>query len=144
MEVIDIGCGSGILSIAAHLLGAHHVLAVDIDPLSVKATRDNAILNGIQEGIDTGFGSVNEIVQNKFSIQTAEIVLANILAPVIITLMGEGLADLVKPEGILILSGILDHQKTDVTNVVTSHGFIKSSLEQFEDWVSLAFLKRSS
>ena len=58
MDVIDIGCGSGILSIAARLLGARHALAVDIDPLSVKATQDNAGLNGLNAGIECGLGSV--------------------------------------------------------------------------------------
>ncbi len=144
MDVIDIGCGSGILSIAARLLGTHQVLAVDIDPLSVKATQDNAALNGIREGIETGLGSVAEIKQKKYSIQKAEIVLANILAPVIITLMSEGMAELVKPGGNLILSGILDHQANDVTDVVSSYGFMKGRREQIEDWVSLAFIHQST
>ncbi|MGB8251729.1 MAG: 50S ribosomal protein L11 methyltransferase, partial [Anaerolineaceae bacterium] len=82
MDVIDIGCGSGILSIASRLLGARHVLAVDIDPLSVKATQENAELNGIIEGIECGLGSVTDIKQDIYSIHQAQVVLANILAPV--------------------------------------------------------------
>ncbi|MBN2256297.1 MAG: 50S ribosomal protein L11 methyltransferase [Anaerolineaceae bacterium] len=89
-DVIDIGCGSGILSIAARLLGARHALAVDIDPLAVQATLENATLNGITNGIECGLGSVREVIQAQFSIQKAPLVLANILAPVIITLINEG------------------------------------------------------
>jgi len=143
MDVIDIGCGSGILSIAARLLGAHHALAVDIDPLSVKATQENAELNGLTEGIECGLGSVAEIKQDTYSIHQAQIVLANILAPVIISLIGEGMAELVTPGGMLILSGILDHQANEVTEVVTSHGMISATPERIEDWVTLPFIKPS-
>ncbi len=66
MDVIDIGCGSGILSIAARLLGARHTLAVDIDPLSIQATLDNARLNGLTSGIEIGLGSVREILSGSY------------------------------------------------------------------------------
>jgi len=143
MDVIDVGCGSGILSIAARLLGAHHALAVDIDPLSVKATQENSVLNGITDGIECGLGSVAEIKQGAFSLQQAQMIVANILAPIIITLMDEGMDELVAPEGILILSGILEHQANEVTEVVTSHGMISAASERIEDWVILPFIKPS-
>lgn len=140
-DVIDVGCGSGILSIAARLLGARLALAVDIDPLSVKATQENANLNGLTEGIECGLGSVGEIVRGQFSLHQATVVLANILAPVIIALMDEGLADLVAPGGVLILSGILDHQSKKVQDVAVARGFTLVGTEQQEDWVALALIK---
>ena len=61
--VIDVGCGSGILSIGALKLGASHALAVDIDPPSVRATLSNAILNGVDDDMEVALGSVEEIRQ---------------------------------------------------------------------------------
>ena len=84
--VIDVGCGSGILSIGALKLGAGHALAVDIDPLSTRATLSNAILNDVDDNMEVALGSVAEIRQELYSIQQAPLVLANILAPVIIRL----------------------------------------------------------
>lgn len=141
MDVIDVGCGSGVLSIAARLLGARHALAVDIDPLSVRATQDNSVLNGFTSGIESGLGSVGEINRGQFSLHQASVVLANILAPVIITLMGAGLPDLVAPGGVLILSGILDHQSYMVLDAAIACGLIHIETEQMEDWVALALIK---
>ncbi len=140
-DVIDVGCGSGILSIAARLLGARHALAVDIDPLSVQATQDNAEINGLTSGIECGLGSVGEIKRGQFSLHQAPVVLANILAPVIIRLLDEGMSDLVAPGGILILSGILDHQAASVQAAALAHGFTHLETEQMEDWVALALTK---
>jgi ribosomal protein L11 methyltransferase len=141
MDVIDVGCGSGILSIAARLLGARHALAVDIDPLSIQATLDNAALNGLTSGIECGLGSVGEIHQGKFSLRQASLVLANILAPVIISLLGEGLGNLVTPGGSLILSGILDHQADHVLKTASSYGFKATHTIRSEDWVAIALIK---
>jgi ribosomal protein L11 methyltransferase len=141
MDVIDIGCGSGILSIAARLLGARYTLAVDIDPISVQATRDNAALNDLSDGIECGLGSIGEISQAQFSIRHAPLVLANILASAIILLFDEGLADLVTPGGVLILSGILDHQVEQVLGAAAAHGFLTGKTEQIEDWVALQLVK---
>ena len=97
IDVIDVGCGSGILSIAAIKLGAKKALAVDIDPLSVKATRENSDANGVLNHMEIGEGSVEEVLNNKYSIRSAPLVLANILAPVIIKLLSDGLDKLLMP-----------------------------------------------
>lgn len=138
VEVIDVGCGSGILSIAAIKLGAKRALAVDIDPLSVKATRENAEANGVADGIEIGEGSVKEVLEVQYSIQTAPVVLANILAPVIIRLFEAGLYRLMTPEGIIILSGILEEQECKVLEAAGSHGLRLINKKQMGDWVSLA------
>jgi len=109
-EVIDVGCGSGILSITALKLGARHALAVDVDPEAVANTHVNAAANGVTDRLEVGLGSVAEIRSGAFSIQKAPLVLANILAPVLVRLLEVGLANLLTLGGVLVLSGILEGQ----------------------------------
>jgi ribosomal protein L11 methyltransferase len=136
--VIDIGCGSGILSIAALKLGASHALAVDIDPLAVENTRKNAALNQVHEGIETGQGSLEDIKAGQFSSLQAKFVFANILAPVLESLLETGLRDIVTTDGTVILSGILDEQVSAVLAAAQGVGFKLSERRQSGDWVALA------
>jgi ribosomal protein L11 methyltransferase len=85
-SVIDLGCGSGILSIAALKLGAETALGVDIDAESIKASRENAEANGVAERLILGLGSVDEVRAGKFPFSKSPLVLANILAPVLVRL----------------------------------------------------------
>lgn len=94
--VIDVGCGSGILSITALKLQAGHALGVDIDSASVRRPAKFAA-NEVGADLEVGLGSVGEILEGQFSLRQAPFVLANILAPVIIRLFAAGLADLVTP-----------------------------------------------
>jgi ribosomal protein L11 methyltransferase len=71
IDLIDVGCGSGILSIAALKLGAGHALAVDIDPQAVRSTRENAAANGVLENVESGVGSVSEVLGGQFSMKTS-------------------------------------------------------------------------
>lgn len=135
--VIDVGCGSGILSIGAVKLGASHALAVDIDNAAVISTRENAQANGVLDSIETGIGSVQEVRNGQFSIRQAPLVLANILAPVIIRLFDAGLADLLEPGGKMVLSGILDTQAQDVVNAAETRGLKKIEQRQINDWVAI-------
>jgi len=134
---IDVGCGSGILSIGAVKLGASHALAVDIDNAAVISTRENAQANGVLDSIETGIGSVQEVRNGQFSIRQAPLVLANILAPVIIRLFDAGLADLLEPGGKMVLSGILDTQAQDVVNAAETRGLMKIEQRQINDWVAI-------
>ena len=137
-DVIDVGCGSGILSVAALKLGAEFALGVDIDEASVKASRENADANGIPAAQFTiGLGSVTEILDGEFKIRMAPLVLANILAPVIIRLFEKGLAELVSPGGALILSGILPEQAEKVISSVEAHELNLVEKRQSGDWVAL-------
>ena len=137
-QLIDLGCGSGILSIAALQLGAAHALAVDIDQQAIEAARQNAAANGVGDRLETGLGSVAEIRAGEFSIRQAPLVVANILAPVIIRLLGEGLGELVPPGGVLILSGILEEQAAGVLEAARAAGFENQRRLQEGDWVALA------
>jgi len=141
MTVMDIGCGSGILSAAAVKLGAGHVLAVDIDPASVKSTQENCGLNGVLEQVEIAQGSVPLVLGGHFGIITAPLVVANILSSIIMNLFDEGLGDLVDPGGHLLLSGILAYQADEILVKAVDCGLVYEGKKQIEDWVALAFLK---
>ncbi|MCX8061783.1 MAG: 50S ribosomal protein L11 methyltransferase, partial [Anaerolineales bacterium] len=135
--LIDVGCGSGILSIAAVKLGVEHALAVDVDSIAVRSSRENAQANGVADRIEIGLGSVEEIRRGQFSLEKADIVVANILAPVILELFENGLAELVKQNGALILSGILSDQQAEIEAAMRQHGFKQIFSRQQGDWVAL-------
>lgn len=141
VKTIDIGCGSGVLSIAALKLGAQQALGVDIDPLAVDASLHNAVANGVGDEFELGVGSVAEVRAGKFSLDKGEVVLANILAPIIIRLFDEGLADLLAPAGWLILSGILIEQSPQVEVVAEKHGLQIIEKQKSGDWTALAARK---
>ncbi len=127
MRVADIGTGSGILAIAAAKLGASEVVATDNDPLAVKIAAENAAVNAVPLHTQEAFPS-----------GAYDIVVANILADVIIG-MAEALAALVKPEGVLIASGIIDTRETDVRFAVEGEGFAPLETRHSGEWVALAF-----
>ena len=136
-SLIDIGCGSGILSIAALKLGAASALGVDIDEAALKASRENTAANGVSENLSLGLGSVAEVLAGRFGVRQASLVLANILAPVIIRLFEAGLDELVAPDGALILSGILEEQLESVVSAARSRGMKLVEKRQTGDWVVL-------
>ena len=137
-NVIDVGCGSGILSVAALKLGAAFALGVDIDEASVKASRENADANGIPaSAFSIGLGSVTEVLAGRFQVRQAPLVVANILAPIINRLFDMGLAELVSPGGALILSGILAEQAGGVIACAAAHGLKLVEKRNSGDWVAL-------
>jgi len=135
--VIDIGCGSGILSIAAIKLGATKVLGVDIDEESVRNSHENAETNKVGDGLTLGVGSVQEILDGKFEFKKAPLVVANILAPVLIRLFEAGMADLIEDNGTIILSGILLEQEKNVIEAGQAKGLEMNERIQMGDWVAL-------
>lgn len=142
-QVIDVGCGSGILSIAALKLGASRALGVDTDAQALQAARQNAGLNGVAAAFETGTGSVAAVRAGQFSLQQAPLVLVNILAAVIVRLLDDGLAELVSPGGCLVLSGILEAQLEgrdgylSVLSALQRHGLQVREQRQIQDWVAL-------
>jgi ribosomal protein L11 methyltransferase len=139
--VIDVGCGSGILSIAALKLGAAKVLGVDIDSESVTNSRENAVVNDIGDELLLGRGSVTEVLAGTYPFRSSPLVVANILAPVIIRLFDAGMADLIDPNGTIILSGILDHQADAVVDAAQAKGLKLIEKRQMADWVAMSFQK---
>lgn len=142
-SVIDVGCGSGILSIAAFKLGAQSVLGVDVDADALKSAVENAEINSVQHQIEFGLGSITQIFENKFDLNKANIVLVNILAPIIVRLLNEGLKDLVIPGGVLVLSGILEEQLNGenghvaILEVLRQQEMKVLDQRQIQDWVVL-------
>lgn len=140
-QMIDVGCGSGILSIAAILLGASHALAVDTDTLAVRSCEENARANQAHERIEVGLGSVQQVRAGQFSIVQADLVIANILAPIILELFKDGLAELVAPGGTILLAGILQEQAKEIEQALTAHRFHSIQRRQNGDWVALSAVR---
>jgi len=136
-NVIDVGCGSGILSIAAIKLGAKNVLGVDIDEESIKNSRENADTNGVGDELILGVGSVSEILEGKYAFKKAPLVVANILAPVIVRLFDAGLVNLIEADGAIVLSGILFEQEQSVIEAGQARGLQLNERRQIADWVAL-------
>ena len=141
MAVFDIGCGSGILSIAAARLSAERVVAVDIDPASVQSTQENSALNRVENRLTIAQGSVAVIRGGAFGDIQAPFVVANILSSVILGLFQDGLGDLVAPDGLLVLSGILDHQADEIIRTAGNEGLMLVEKRVMEDWVALCLKK---
>lgn len=131
--IIDLGCGSGILSIAALKLGAKEVTAIDHDTQALEATTANAEKNGVLERLSVVLGS--GIPQ-----QSADIVVANILAGTLIDLQPQ-LADHTRPGGKIILSGILAEQAETVSQAFAGT-FDMQPPKQLDDWVLLEGRRR--
>jgi ribosomal protein L11 methyltransferase len=132
LTIADIGCGSGILSTAALLLGAHQVYAVDNDPLAVKATGENRALNLIQaEKLIVDLGSIDRL--QAMIPEPVDGFVCNILADVIMEL-APSMAALVKPKGWAILSGILSSQAADVSTVMEKQGWIVGTVWNRQEW----------
>jgi len=127
--VIDYGCGSGILAVAALLLGAKHVYAIDIDPQALTASRYNAEKNHVADRI-------SYFLPEQFSPVAADVVMANILAKPLIEL-SSAIAALVKQGGHLILSGILKQQSDSVADAYRRQGLVLANPISREDWQRL-------
>jgi ribosomal protein L11 methyltransferase len=135
--VIDVGCGSGILSVAALKLGASYALGVDIDPEAIPASQENALLNGILSGLQVELGSIDAVQRGDFPVRQAPLVFANILAPVIIRLLDEGLGNCCTPGGALVLSGILAEQEAQIRQALGRHNLQVRERSQIADWICL-------
>lgn len=133
--VIDYGCGSGILAVAASLLGAKDVYAVDIDEQALIATQQNAEKNQVQQRIQCFFPDPFK----EHAIQ-ADVVIANILALPLCE-MAESLVEYVKPAGQIILSGILNEQANMVIDTYQQHNIVFDPLISDLDWCRLDGLK---
>ena len=127
-KVLDIGCGSGILSIAGVLLGAKEAVGVDIDAQSVKTEKENAEVNGVSDKTEYFVGDLADKVSGKY-----EVICANIVADVIIRLF-ENVADFMTDDGVLIVSGIIDIRADDVKNAAEKHGFKITEEYTKENW----------
>ena len=166
MAVIDLGCGSGILAIAAAKLGAT-VLALDTDPIAVTATRENAARNGETAQITVAEGSIGagaamghwlnwnqeprtknqEAIDDRFSVDPAgarsqflqvDLIVANIIARVLAALAHD-MAAVLKTDGVLIASGIIAEREREVAEAFAAAGLAPLERKQQDDWVALVY-----
>ena len=134
-KMLDIGTGSGILAIAASLLGAETAIGVDIDAQSVKTAKENAEINKVENKCEFIVGDLADKISGKF-----QVICANIVADVIIKLF-DNVKDFMTDDGVLIISGIIDIRKDDVLNSAAAHGF-KIAEENYKDnWCAFTLTK---
>lgn len=143
-KMLDLGCGSGILSIISILLGAESAFAVDIDPLAVDIAKSNAALNDVESeritavagNIITDDGLMARILENSY-----DVVAANIVADVIIAIAPFAYKA-VKDDGIFITSGIIEDRMDDVTEALDKAGFEICDTKRSADWAAFCCRKK--
>lgn len=161
--VLDVGCGSGILSIISMLLGARYAAAVDIDPVAAGVTVENAGVNGLSarlcdrdvngvpvftgaaDGIEVADGNVleDEALRTALGSASYDIVVANILADVIIPLSGV-VKEFMKPDALFISSGIINTKREAVEAALRENGFEILEVNVQGDWVSFTARAKQS
>lgn len=137
-DLLDVGCGSGILSIAALLLGAKSAVGVDIDPLAVKTARENGALNGFEEPRFTVLeGDLVDKISGAY-----QVVAANIVADAIIALSAS-IPAFLAPGGVYIVSGIIDTREADVLEALAACGFAVTQRREHGGWLCMVCQKAS-
>jgi len=129
--VIDIGTGSGVLSIGAALLGAKSVHALDLDEVAVRSAQENVVLNKVEDTVSVFHGNLLDTVK-----EPADVVVANILAEIIISFTDDAFS-IVKPGGLYVTSGIIGAKRDDVKAALEASGFVIEEVLLMEDWVAI-------
>lgn len=138
LDVLDLGCGSGILAIAAAKLGATNIVAVDIDPIAVKATLENTQQNDVAERITAFQGSLENLITSS---RRFDLMIVNILAKVIVAMCDDGLGQLVRPGGRAIFSGIIDTQAEEVEAALRKTGLKPVARQSMGDWLLIEAMR---
>lgn len=129
-HVLDVGCGTGILAIGALMLGAVDAIAIDVDPIAVEVTRENAEVNGVADRVRASDTPV-EAIDGTF-----ELVLANIQNAILVPMASELIAK-VAPGGSLVLSGLLAPEEDEIRAAFGALRFAGKRADK--DWIALAF-----
>ncbi len=140
-RVLDAGCGSGILAIAAAKLGAAEVYAVDIDANCIRVTRDNAAGNGVEEVVRAEVGSLGDGWPFAGEPGAFDVVVANIIARVIIEL-AEPLVAALARDGRLIVSGVIGEREPEVCVAISASGASVASVHAMGDWRCIEAVRR--
>lgn len=142
-ELLDVGCGSGILSIAALLLGAKHAVGTDLDPCAINASKENMEANHIAaSSMEVMIGNIidDKEIQDQAGYEKYDIVAANILAGVLVPLTPVITAQM-KKGGLYITSGILDEKEETVADAVKAAGLEILEVTRQGEWVSITARK---
>lgn len=134
-KVIDIGCGSGILSMAAVLLGAEKAIGVDLDPVAVRVSKENIELNHLEDKIEIFHGNLTDVIKEK-----AEIVVANIMADIILILL-EDVRAFIKDGGLFISSGIILPKRELIESKLIEKNFKIVEVETKGEWCAITAQK---
>lgn len=136
-KMLDIGCGSGILSIASLLLGADEATGVDIDKLAVKTAMENAVRNGFDESKYTLYhGNLTDKVSGKF-----DVIAANIVADAII-MLSKGVDEFMNDDSVYIVSGIIDVRENEVVSALDNYGFRITARHEEGGWLCFECMKK--
>lgn len=128
---LDVGCGSGILSVAALLLGAQSAIGVDIDALAVKTAIENAGINKVNDKFTGICGNLTDKIDGKF-----DVVAANIVADIVILLSGD-IPQFMNDDSIYIISGIIDTREDDVLTAISERFEVLEHIQE-KGWVAMA------
>lgn len=129
--VVDIGTGSGVLSIGAAMLGAKSVHALDLDEVAVRSAQENVALNKVSDKVEVFHGNLLDTVK-----EPADVVVANILAEIIMSFTDDAFT-IVKPGGLYVTSGIIGAKRDDVKAALEASGFVIEEVLLMEDWVAI-------
>lgn len=143
-QILDVGCGSGILGMLALKFGAGHSLGTDLDPCAIDATHENMEANGIEASqYEVMIGNLidDKEVQDKVGYDKYDIVAANILADVLVP-MTPVVVPAMKPGGIYITSGIIEEKESVVTDAVKKAGLEVLEVNHQGEWVSVTARKK--
>jgi ribosomal protein L11 methyltransferase len=132
-KVADLGCGSGILAIAAAKLGAARVLATDVDPAAIDATRENAVANGVADRVETLLAAAPPDERGAY-----DLVVANIYSDTLVSISG-AIAAIAAPHAIVVLSGIETTRSAEVESAFTARGFALDEFLTRGEWSALVF-----
>jgi ribosomal protein L11 methyltransferase len=138
--IIDLGCGSGILSIGAIRCGAHRALAFDSDSGAIASAKHNLQLNQLSDQVQLVQGSLLDAKQLAPT-NGVPLLVANILAPILIDLLQQGLTELVADQGVIILSGILEEQLSEVLRVAEEKALNQVAIYSEADWRAVVLAK---
>ncbi|MCC0635445.1 MULTISPECIES: 50S ribosomal protein L11 methyltransferase [unclassified Clostridioides] len=130
-KVFDIGCGSGILAIAAAKLGAKEVVAVDLDEVAVKVAKENVLENKVEENVSVMHGNLTDVIKDK-----ADVVVANIIAD-IIKILAKDVQNFMKEDAIFISSGIILDKVEEVKESLIENGFEIVEVQKLGEWSAI-------
>ncbi len=143
-NVLDMGCGSGILGIGAALLGAKHIDAIDIDMVATRIACENAEKNNLEKGkMDVVCGNVldDKALWDSVALKKYDLILANIVADIISDMLPL-FKSCLKDDGFMVCSGIISPRKEFVLDALEENGFAVEEIKEKNDWVAIICRKK--
>jgi ribosomal protein L11 methyltransferase len=136
-DFLDLGCGSGILSVLAAKLGARRVRAIDIDGVAVRNCRENVFINNVTKVVEVREGSIEQAEGDP----PYDFIVANIIRSTIISLY-EKIHASVKPGGVIVLSGLLESDEAPVIKTISKFSFLKYDINRDGQWLAITVIRK--